>query len=331
MFNNFKLAIPLVGLFLISACGDSSDIKKVKNHIFENIDSSRTLGTALENRSYCKKPIWKEKVDDSGRKLVIFSCKINPDEINSTFERINNTFYSDFKNSLIELELEIKSIDDFIKEVNNKVVHLVENKLPEAAALLKDLQCEESGTIDERIERTDSNNKIYANIEPLINEILEESKKIKNVRNKNLVSDIATELKIKCNSGKLETIDSAKKNIATRIENYIAYQLMMLNAKQKILTLEDGLKKYKNNSINISEIHNEIIFSSNPSIENPISLKSINYSFSNNDSEYNTDAGAKIIDIYKNNEIYILKRSIGHLYMKQKDLHYIPEDLLRSK
>ncbi|WP_330985152.1 MULTISPECIES: hypothetical protein [Enterobacterales] len=73
--------ILLSSVLILSACHSESDNQKIlKSQVYESIDSTRTLGTALDNRQRCTSVDWKDNIDDKGRQTVIYTCSMKSDE-----------------------------------------------------------------------------------------------------------------------------------------------------------------------------------------------------------------------------------------------------------
>ncbi|NTZ39814.1 hypothetical protein EXW94_19335 [Enterobacter sp. JMULE2] len=71
----------IFSLLILSACHSESDNQKIlKSQVYESIDSTRTLGAALDNRQRCTSVDWQDSVDDKGRQTVIYTCSMKGDE-----------------------------------------------------------------------------------------------------------------------------------------------------------------------------------------------------------------------------------------------------------
>lgn len=69
-----KYFVLLILACLLTACGESEDIKTVKGLIYEKLDNTNTVGNMLSNRSSCQTLSWKSYTDDKNRTLVEYQC-----------------------------------------------------------------------------------------------------------------------------------------------------------------------------------------------------------------------------------------------------------------
>lgn len=117
-----KLLFFLTTLFIFS-CGYSSDINKVKNHYFEEYDSTISVGKLFDNYKDFSKIEWKS-FESSGRKIIQATCYIKKNKIDETIIRVNE-YYNDFNNNEF---LKIINSSEFKAAENQKIVYNDINK-----------------------------------------------------------------------------------------------------------------------------------------------------------------------------------------------------------
>lgn len=69
-------------IFIVAGCDNvsaSDNQEIIKSQVLSNIDSTRTLGTALEHRQRCESFQWEDGSDTQGRKIVTYTCTMSPD------------------------------------------------------------------------------------------------------------------------------------------------------------------------------------------------------------------------------------------------------------
>ncbi|EPH2850712.1 hypothetical protein P5G64_11390 [Serratia nevei] len=66
--------------------GSSEHQQIIKDQILTDLDSSRTLGMALEHRQRCKSFRWEDETDQQGRQLVKYTCDMDISESNNLWK-----------------------------------------------------------------------------------------------------------------------------------------------------------------------------------------------------------------------------------------------------
>jgi len=298
---------------LLTGCGDSDNISKVKNHVFQNIDSSRTIGTLMEHRDACKKGSWSEKKDDLGKNIVTYKCDIDYKKINATFDRLYNQ--------------EIESLNKNIEKENQRrereisqyayVEKVKEQVLVAASDLYK---------IAHRYKEPDvtyHNGHANENEDDVKNNInvMSEYSKARKIEISKLYNQLPSDEKYPATKRYLkEMIDCIPDSVFFMEKEYgdISNNLnrILLNYKENATSYSDSIikeskakiEKYKQNPISLSEGESEISFSANPSTTNPVSVVAYKYHFKNHGRDINSDMDVNLPIIYSGNEMLRLKR-----------------------
>ncbi|MCS2153248.1 hypothetical protein MUU49_11800 [Scandinavium goeteborgense] len=93
-------------IFALSACHSESDNQKIlKNQVYENIDSTRTLGAAMDNRQRCSSVNWEDNIDDKGRNTVVYTCLMKGGESERLWTQYIKHYISSHEGSLKNEEL----------------------------------------------------------------------------------------------------------------------------------------------------------------------------------------------------------------------------------
>lgn len=316
----------LLACLALAACGETDDMEKVKGHIFEIIDNSRTLGTAMEKRSACSKFKWSEQEDASGRNLVTFECEIKVESINTTFQRINDKNRNGFEAEIVSLNKREATLKEEIAKLEN-VASIVREHIPEAIDITKSLSGKKYyKKTPEEAERDESLNnemqKLMKDVSSQAAVIMSES----DFTARDKARRMAELLSYRPYS-KGETIEG---HIERVMENLIDEHRNSFNLNSALSIAQKNIERFQINPINVSEIKSIVTFSANPSTETPVSIVSSKYAFRNKGADYAGSADININDMYTNNEIYKLKRSIAQIYMDSTGVAFIPNDALRN-
>jgi hypothetical protein len=83
-------SVAVIGSFYALAGADSTESseyqKVIKGQVLADLDSSRTLGMALEHRQRCKSFSWKDETDQQGRLIVKYTCDMDLAESNNLWK-----------------------------------------------------------------------------------------------------------------------------------------------------------------------------------------------------------------------------------------------------
>ncbi|EGA2503257.1 hypothetical protein H5J46_003377 [Escherichia coli] len=100
-------------IFILAGCDNvsaSDNQEIIKSQVLSNIDSTRTLGTALEHRQRCESFKWEDGADEQGRQTVTYTCDMSASATNSIWKREMTRFANGYA-SLIESAK--RSIDQY--------------------------------------------------------------------------------------------------------------------------------------------------------------------------------------------------------------------------
>ncbi|QIF17607.1 hypothetical protein [Escherichia coli] len=100
-------------IFILTGCDNvsaSDNQEIIKSQVLSNIDSTRTLGTALEHRQRCESFKWEDGTDEQGRQTVTYTCDMSASATNSIWKREMTRFANGYA-SLIESAK--RSIDQY--------------------------------------------------------------------------------------------------------------------------------------------------------------------------------------------------------------------------
>ncbi|CNH05700.1 Uncharacterised protein [Yersinia kristensenii] len=91
-------------IFIVAGCDNvsaSDNQEIIKSQVLSNIDSTRTLGTALEHRQRCESFKWEDGADEQGRQTVTYTCDMSASATNDIWKR-EMTQFADGYATLIE-------------------------------------------------------------------------------------------------------------------------------------------------------------------------------------------------------------------------------------
>lgn len=89
--------------FILSGCGESEQVKKVKSFVYDAIDSSITVGNALDNRPICKSTDWKAFKGDRNRDIVEYRCHLKLEEPNHYLASLFESSIIDMQNRQVDI------------------------------------------------------------------------------------------------------------------------------------------------------------------------------------------------------------------------------------
>ncbi|OCG44399.1 hypothetical protein A9G28_00160 [Gilliamella sp. Fer1-1] len=108
-----KITIVL-SVLILTACGDSSQVKQVKDYVYDNIDSTLTVGNALDNRNICNKTKWDSYKDERDRNIVEYTCEFKKDHPNQFLKLTFSGMAGNLKTMLVDKNINI-TLDDYLK------------------------------------------------------------------------------------------------------------------------------------------------------------------------------------------------------------------------
>jgi hypothetical protein len=108
-----KITIVL-SVLILTACGDSSQVKQVKDYVYDNIDSTLTVGNALDNRNICNKTKWDSYKDEQDRNIVEYTCEFKKDRPNQFLKLTFSGMAGNLKTMLVDKNINI-ALDDYRK------------------------------------------------------------------------------------------------------------------------------------------------------------------------------------------------------------------------
>ncbi|MDU3160329.1 MAG: hypothetical protein E7B34_32625, partial [Hafnia alvei] len=100
-------------IFIVAGCDNvsaSDNQEIIKSQVLSNIDSTRTLGAALEHRQRCESFQWEDGADEQGRLTVTYTCDMSVSATNDIWKREMTRFANGYA-SLIESAK--RSIDQY--------------------------------------------------------------------------------------------------------------------------------------------------------------------------------------------------------------------------
>lgn len=310
----------------VSACGDSDDMKKVKEHVIESIDSTRTLGTAMEKRTDCQNPQWSEEEDPSGRNLITFTCIIPAEKINTTFKRINDGYRQGFESQIPALHKSQEKMDINIANIE-RVAALIRAKEPEMSKLSRELSCK--SYYEKTPEEESSDAAIDQQRATITNELTRQARDIMidaEFDARNISERMINVIDKQC----LGKDDDQKALLNTSLEELISRYKKSFNIEQSLANIQKNIDRFKQNPIDISDIKSQVVFSANPSLEKPVSVISIKYTFKNKENEYTSGGNVSLKDMFDGNELFKLRGNIGELYMRATGVPMLSYDKLRD-
>ncbi|MFQ0994288.1 hypothetical protein ACGH6Q_04550 [Gilliamella sp. BG2] len=108
-----KITIVL-SVLILTACGDSSQVKQVKDYVYDNVDSTLTVGNALDNRNICNKTKWDSYKDERDRNIVEYTCEFKKDRPNQFLNLTFSGIAGNLKTMLVDKNINI-TLDDYAK------------------------------------------------------------------------------------------------------------------------------------------------------------------------------------------------------------------------
>lgn len=116
----------ILSVLTLTACGDSSQVKQVKDYVYDNIDSTLTVGNALDNRNICNKMKWDSYKDERDRNIVEYTCEFKKDRPNQFLNLTFSGIAENLKTMFVDKNINI-TLDDYEKfkteEERNKNVN----------------------------------------------------------------------------------------------------------------------------------------------------------------------------------------------------------------
>ncbi|HIE0659586.1 TPA: hypothetical protein ACXJEZ_002086 [Providencia rettgeri] len=330
--------IPLLfSVFLISSCGDSSDLTKVKNHVFEQLDNTRSIGNVMEHRESCNKYEWNEQEDNQGRKVVTFTCYMDYSWLNKQFNHIHDENIKKITSKIESLKKEKSTTKSQLKSLQS-VYDLVESNIPKVSSLLaeyKNILAERNNYYNEN----DLNDSISAQ-EKIRNELVQVKKDIRIKMEKIMIgtkkysyADSVAKKLINVIPSPPITLPPTENEMKNRLRYHFesSKKTLAIYYDEDIEMNEEKLAKIKDNPIIISEMKNIIEFSSNPSELKPVSVISSGYYLINKGEEmeiFFPDLNKEMFDIYSNTE---LKKIFNYLNVNLFKYQQQEYDILRPK
>lgn len=302
-----KLLFLIVTIFL-SGCDGNNEIKKVKDHVFPEIDTSRTIGTVMEHREGCKDGRWNRDTDSSGRVIVSYSCKIDTKQINDVFNNSNNKKVAKYNEQLNYYNQEIsneKKYNAIVRSLYSTTLSNLDQILAEYKVMAEhsNPDTDESGLTTEKKERLAlMKDADYESLKDRITGIGRMSS------SERAAEDILRSFSIS-NVNSEEGINMAKEAI-NRI--YTEYEDEIKNLyKVKIEALKEQINK--KNPIDVTLAESTVYFSSNPSKEDPVSFVGIKYNIKNNGDEIVTSGGS-LTNLYNGKELRVIEEFLARRY-----------------
>lgn len=323
-----------ISCIFLSSCGDNSSIKKVKSYVFDNIDSTRTLGAVMDSRISCLNSKWDNKVEN-GRNLVSVECNINVKEINSTFEKLNSSRANIIQEKIFKLENnrdELKKSKPVIQEIYETNKSYIA-KFKTLHQKLEPIDFYESTQeSDEAIQKKERNEIIENQITSLKKEL---SDKINNLMTQ--ISEQAYYDAKHLNDVLLDQYNpyvdySNSDSLIARLDSEIMNFNNKLNVDldKEIQNEQQKLQVFKINPVELDSATSIIYFSDNPSELKPVSYISSEYILKMNGKEFNVKPDIKISDFYNNNELFKLKAQLVQSYMNHTGVSYISNSELSN-
>lgn len=90
----------------------------VKSQIISNIDSTRTLGTALEHRNHCQSFKWEDEDDTQGRHIVKYTCIMSPDSSMEIWNTKLDKVIDDTSAVVKNIQIGMENSQEFCKKIN---------------------------------------------------------------------------------------------------------------------------------------------------------------------------------------------------------------------
>lgn len=110
ILTGFFISCPI---FILAGCDNvsaSDNQEIIKSQVLSNIDSTRTLGAALEHRQRCESFKWEDGADEQGRQTITYTCDMSASATNAIWKREMTRFANGYA-SLIESAK--RSIDQY--------------------------------------------------------------------------------------------------------------------------------------------------------------------------------------------------------------------------
>lgn len=290
--------------FLVSACDGNKDIDKVKSYVFSEIDNSRDLGTVMSHRDACKSGEWGSEVDSSGRKIVTYSCDID-------YEKINSIFSNELENSRND------DISKYTKDIEqlNKYENIVKDVYSSSLSNLSSIKSEydelknPDGSISPELKskidlmRSADAESLKSKWGPLP---YDEDDAVQSLASVFQYADLYSQ----------KGIDEANGMLLKTYNDYMKESSSERNGDINNISEAKKRKLF----INLSSAKSIIYFSSNPSLEQPVSFIGMKYIFNNNGKETSTTDGS-LIDIYRGREVGYIKTIITIYLINRPMMH----------
>lgn len=90
----------------------------VKSQIISNIDSTRTLGTALEHRNHCQLFKWEDADDTQGRHIVKYTCIMSTDSTMEIWNTKLDKVIDDTSAVVKNIQIGIEHSQEFCKKID---------------------------------------------------------------------------------------------------------------------------------------------------------------------------------------------------------------------
>lgn len=100
-----------ISFFLLSGCGESESISLLKGQVINQLDPTRTLGNALENRPRCSSYSWSENTDSAGRNVATYTCKMKPENSNSILQASFDQMIKDTKSAISTYNWQLERLE----------------------------------------------------------------------------------------------------------------------------------------------------------------------------------------------------------------------------
>ncbi|MCO7057164.1 hypothetical protein ACUZXZ_08360 [Pseudomonas juntendi] len=105
--------LTILASLLLVGCGESDHVSFIKKQVLSEIDPSRTLGNALENRDRCTSYKWSESTDSAGRNVVTYVCKMDAGVSDAILQKGFDKIIDDAKSEIKEYKRKVSFADNF--------------------------------------------------------------------------------------------------------------------------------------------------------------------------------------------------------------------------
>ncbi|WP_144139208.1 hypothetical protein [Providencia rettgeri] len=322
MYSLFSKISAAFFILVLTGCGEDDSIAKVKKHVFDQIDSTRNIGAVLESRTACLNGSWDSMDDNSGRKIVSFTCDIDFASINKTFSTASLRITDEINNEIEILESEKRARDDSLDKIK-QIYELDLSYLSDLVQLsqqypIEDVKIPNQYWSDEDREQHNRNNQYRNIIQAKKDEmfkriaVLQEGLPDKEKRIAEKLNEyVFDSYYLKRYSYDDELKDNFSKDMTAIYNRYLLDSKVL---DEKINNKKQELNLYKTNPIEITKAKSVIYFTDNPSKSKPVSFYDFAYTATINGKEIALTPKIDLTSLFNDQEIEQLKKSLVPLY-----------------